>query len=194
MTFLHKKYSRHPLLHFTFYILYFTLFTCVACSSNEKPDVVQVSHFFDLKGYFQEQMQQNEQYTAVQKTVGIDGKQQTKILDDINWKRELSVFAAADINKAAWQDKYRTDTMATINAVNIIYTALEDDLKTRTINIQLDRDTVKYISIEQLSENFIYRSQKTLNYSPQASYTLENRQKAPFLKEHFYEINVEFQN
>jgi len=138
-------------------------------------------------------MKQNEQYAAVQKTVGIDGKQQTKTLDDINWKRELSVFAAADINKTAWQDKYRTDTMATINAVNIIYTAFEDDLKTRTINIQLDRDTVKYISIEQLSENMIYRSQKTLNYSPQVSYTLENRQKAPFLKEHFYEINVEFQ-
>jgi len=172
--------------------IFFLLLVCASCASNEKADKAEAKHFFDLKGYFEDQMEWNERYNALQKTVGIDGKMQTKTLDHIDWKKELNVFAAADINKVAWYDKYRVDTMATINAVNIVYTALEDNLKTRVINVQLDQDTVKYISIEQLSNNMIYNSKKTLNYSPKEGYTLENRQKARFLKEHFYEIDVDF--
>lgn len=173
--------------------IFILIFICTACSSNEQSDAVQVNHFFDLKGYFQKQMKSNERYTAIKKTVSVDRKTQTKTLDHIDWKKELNAFASADINKTAWQDKYRIDTMATINAVNVVYTALDDDLKTRIINIQLDQDTVKYISIEQLGNNMIYNSEKILTYTPKVGYTLENRQKARFLKEHLYEINTEFQ-
>jgi len=168
------------------------LFVASACQSNEKSDTSQVKPFFDLKGYFDGQIKVNEQYKTPKKTVSIDSKTQTERLKEIDWSKELSVFAAADINKTSWQDKYRVDTMATINAVNVVYTALEDDLKTRLINVQLDRDTVKFISIEQLSDNMIYNSKKTLTYAPFEGYTLENRQKARFLKEHLYEIDVEF--
>lgn len=173
--------------------IFILIFICFACSSNQPSNAVQVNHFFDLKAYFQEQMKWNERYTAIEKTVSADSKAQTETLDYIDWEKELNAFALADINKTAWQDKYRIDTMATINATNVIYTALNDDLKTRLINIQFDQDTVKYISIEQLSNNMIYNSQKTLTYTPKVGYTLENRQKARFLKEHLYEINVKFQ-
>ena len=164
-----------------------------ACNSNEQADATEVNYFFDLKGYFGEQIKlNNEKYKTPTKTVSVDGKAEKKTLEKINWEKELSVFAAADINKSSWQDKYRIDTMATINAVNIAYTALDDKLKTRLINVKLNNDVVEFISIDQLSDNMIYNSKKTLTYSPKKGYTLENRQKARFLDEHFYEITVDF--
>ena len=165
-----------------------------ACNSNEQADAEQVKYFFDLKGYFDEQINiNNEKYKTPTKTVSVDGKAQKKQLKKINWEKELSVFASADINKSSWQDKYRIDTMATINAVNVAYTALDDKLKTRLINVKLNNDVVEFISIDQLSDNMIYNSKKTLTYSPNEGYTLENRQKARFLQEHLYEINVDFE-
>jgi len=176
------------------YIKIFLLILVVsACTSNEKADTEQVKYFFDLKGYFDEQAEiLNEKYKTPIKTVSVDGKAQKKELKKIDWEKELSVFASADINKSSWQDKYRADTMATINAINVAYTALDDKLKTRLINVKLNNDVVEFISIEQLSDNMIYNSQKTLTYSSKIGYTLENRQKARFLDEHLYEINVDF--
>ncbi len=170
------------------------IFVLSACHSNEQADTEQVKYFFDLKGYFDEQINlNNEKYNTPTKTVSVDGRAEQKQLEKINWEKELSVFTSADINKSSWQDKYRIDTMATINAVNIAYTALDDKLKTRLINVKLNDDIVEFISIDQLSDNMIYNSQKTLTYSPNVGYTLENRQKARFLKEHLYEINVDFE-
>jgi len=173
--------------------IFLLIFVLSACNSNEQADTEQVKYFFDLKGYFDEQSKIiNEKYKTPIKTVSVDGKAQRKQLKKIDWEKELSVFASADINKSAWQDKYRIDTMATINAVNVVYTALDDKLKTRLINVKLNNKLVEFISIDQLSDNMIYNSKKTLTYSPESGYTLENRQKARFLKEHLYEIKVDF--
>ena len=173
--------------------IFLLIFVISACNSNDKADADQVKYFFDLKGYFDEQIKlNNEKYKTPTKTVSVNGKAEQKQLEKINWKKELSVFASADINKSAWQDRYRVDTMATIDAVNIVYTALDDKLKTRLINVKTNNKLVEFISIDQLSDNMIYNSKKTLTYSPSKGYTLENRQKARFLNEHLYEINVDF--
>lgn len=172
------------------------LLICVisACNSNKQADSAEVKYFFDLKGYFDDQAKiLNEKYKTPTKTVSVDGKAQKKELEKIDWEKELSVFSSADINKSSWQDKYRADTMATIDAVNILYTALDDKLKTRLINVKMNNKLVEFISIDQLSDNMIYNSKKTLTYSPSKGYTLENKQKARFLKEHLYEINVDFE-
>jgi len=174
--------------------IFLLIFIVSACNSNEKADAEQVNYFFDLKGYFAEQSKIiNEKYKTPIKTVSVDGKAQKKKLKKIDWEKELSVFAAADINKTAWQDKYRVDTMATIDAINVLYEALDDKLKTRLINVKMNDNLVEFITIEQLSNNMIYNSKKILTYAPNGGYTLENRQKARFLEEHLYEINVDFE-
>ncbi len=147
--------------------------------------------FFDLKGYMEQQIAANEQYSAIQKTVRIDGEEESKKLSDIGWKADLTAFSRADINKPAWLEKYRVDTLLE-GGMKIVYTAMEDKLITRKMTISFARDVVEEIIVEQQNHNEVYTADKKLVYQAQKGYSMQTKQKAPFSEARDYEVRVEF--
>lgn len=150
--------------------------------------------FFDLKGYFNQEVQRlNTLQPEVTKTVAINGKSETKQWTHLNYQPELDIFAQADINRLDWIDKYSVDSTFQNNQLTSIeYKALEDKLRTRHISIQFKNGSVSKISIENGGKNMAAGSQQELGYEPLTGYYIKSVQHTTLFKDKIFKINVIF--
>ena len=129
--------------------------------------------YFDLKAYFKaDSARLTRLNRAILKTVTHNGVTESKEVRIDNWSRELSLFSESDINKPAWRDSYKVQTTPTV----VIYTATDDDLKTREIIVNKTGDRVKYIVIYNYTKNILYYTKEKLTYWPDSLYKIEKTQ------------------
>lgn len=143
-----------------------------ACKPAIKEEGV-TAKYFDLKAYFKADAARlsSIKKTAF-KTVTHNGVTESKEVKIDNWARELSLFSESDINKPAWRDSYTVQTTPTM----VIYTATDDDLKTRGIIVNKTGDKVKYIVIYNYTKNILYYTKEKLTYMPDSIYKIEKTQ------------------
>ncbi|RZA01359.1 MAG: hypothetical protein EOP47_11020 [Sphingobacteriaceae bacterium] len=148
-----------------------------ACKPAIKDDGV-TAKYFDLKAYFKADAARLSRIKKTTlKTVTHNGATETKEVKIDNWERELSLFSEANINKPAWRDSYKIQTTPTI----VIYTAKDDDLKTREIIVNKTADKVKYIVIYNYTKNILYYTKEKLTYWPDSLYKIEKTQQVRLL-------------
>lgn len=164
-------------------------------SPTQNADVNLPSPFFDLKAFFNREIErlQNEQ-PRVRKTVGIDGKKETQILDSLNYVEDLNIFLQADINRSAWWDKYAVDsTLAEGKLQSIRYAAKTEDLKTRSLIIDFSGDQVRQVEIENRTDGPTARLNQHLVYKPAWGYHIQSSQKVTFSRPQEMTIDVVFE-
>src|SRR5688572_13222886 len=86
---------------------------CIAFgfTSCSNPEVNSVKNYVDIKGFFENEIKRlTKTNTRVNKTVSSFNKIESKIVANINWKNELSLFVSSDINKPAWKNSYKLIT------------------------------------------------------------------------------------
>lgn len=168
------------------------LSSCGADLTPKKEKDIQ--QYFDLEGYFnQEATRLIELQPTVSKTIISKDKKETKELNNINWQNELALFRKNDINKPSWEDKYSIDsTLSADGSLVLTYTAQEEDLQTRQLDIELFDDKVHAIIIVNRVENAIYSSQQYLTYRPNRAYTIKKTQDVTLMGDDDYEIEVSF--
>jgi hypothetical protein len=67
---------------------------------------------FDLKGFLDNEIATHlKDVKKVKKTVTVNGKTESKEVEIKDWKEELKPFFNSDINRPAWRDKYKVDTI-----------------------------------------------------------------------------------
>ena len=141
-----------------------------------KPEIKEkgvTAKYFDLKAYFKaDSARLSRLNKPVRKTVTHNGVTETKEIKIDNWARELSSFSESDINKPAWRDSYTVQTTPAM----VIYTATDDDLKTREIIVNKTGDKVKYIVIYNYTKNILYYTNEKLTYWPDSLYKIEKTQ------------------
>jgi hypothetical protein len=150
--------------------------------------------FFDLKGYFDGEIQRLHSKGKAKKVVLVNGKQEEQILDDINFQQELSVFSGSDINRPAWSDKYVVDT-ALNEQKQIVYLrikAIDEKLKTRKIDIDFKDALVSKILIENNAYSSIANSNQVLIYEPSFGYSIESHQKVAMADDQVFKVAVQF--
>lgn len=145
----------------------------VETASNLKED-----YFFDLKSYIEGEIAKlNKQQPQIEKSIQLRGKTEIQQFDSLDYKKELSVFSQADINKAAWTDKYKADTLyeqGTI--VKISYQAIDNSLKTNLLEISFTNDNVSHIYVKAITESLVANVYKEMNYWPGKGYQLASSQ------------------
>lgn len=148
-----------------------------ACKPAIKEDGV-TAKYFDLKAYFKaDAARLNSSKKTVLKTITHNGTTESKEVNITDWERELSLFSESDINKPAWRDSYSIQTSPTM----VIYTATDDDLKTREIIVNKTGDKVKYIVIYNYTKNILYYTKEKLTYMPDSIYKIEKTQQVRLL-------------
>ena len=91
-----------------------------ACNSQEK---ASVNTFFDVKNLIQNQIKDlNARKPKVQKTVTVNQKSESHIIQDIDWSKELELFTQADLNKTAYQQSYSRDTSYAQTLIYVLHT------------------------------------------------------------------------
>lgn len=164
-----------------------------SCQSVEvEPDGSIQNPFMDIKSYFELEMEKTVS-GPVEKITRVGNEELKTILDEIDLKQELKLFAQADINKVAWYEKYSIDTVQTsANANSIIYKAQDEGLKTREINIHESNGKIDSIYIHNKLESMIMNSDQFLHYYPDQGYQVKIVQIGSLQKAENFEIKVRY--
>jgi hypothetical protein len=151
--------------------------------------------YFDLKAYFQKEVVRlTKNPPEIKKVVQVNGEREERTIDSIDFKKELSPFFDADINRAAWSDKYKTDSIFNDRKTltQIVYTALDDKLITRKISLNFESNMMQKVIVVNNASSMVASTQQKLQYAPKEGYFIESYQKVALGKENFFLIEVLF--
>jgi len=174
------------------FILFFFIFQGCQVES------VQVTQppFFDLNTFFEKELEFLSNLKEINKTVILNGKKEEKTLNDFDLKKDLEIFTDSNINKVAWLDKYKVDSLTNVNGLleKIIYQALDEKVKTRQLIIEYSSGEVKSISIKNASSNQVALLNQDLKYIPKKGYMILSSQEVSLSDEQKLSVEVEFVN
>ncbi len=159
-----------------------------ACGKTTPPQEAS-KKYFDLKGYFQQEVTRlNQTKPLVHKTVKVNGETETKQIQIADWNKELTIFIDADINKSAWQGSFNVEK----TPQQELYTTNDDKILVKQLKISFDQDHVRAIQIILNTRNYLYHSTDTLNYRPDSLYEIIKTQQIKLLSEKKYAIKGMF--
>jgi hypothetical protein len=163
----------------------FTIMSLFSCVQNQAkaPDE---KFFFSLKNYFEEEAQRlNSKQGFVLKEVRRNSSTETKEIKIQDWKKEFGLFIESDINKLSWKDSYQETT----HQDTLFYKSKDPQLRTQEIFIVKDNGRIKEISINNLVNNYLYKSNEHLVYYPDSLYQINKLQKVLVIGTNEYHIS-----
>lgn len=156
-----------------------------ACTSPGPESKATVPSYFDLKGYIRGEAVRLQQLNpTVEKTVMVNGIPETKKMTIANWKKELSSFTDADINKQAWKGLF--NVQRTGNEEH--YRSDDDKVPVKLMTVSFQGKKVSSIRVINSNSNMLYTSADTLLYIPDSLYEMRKTQHIRLLKEKQYRI------
>jgi hypothetical protein len=137
-----------------------TLFACN--NSNQQTSTNPV--YYDVASYVNDQIKAlSAQKPATEKDALIKGQSNHQTTSNIDWAKELELFAQADINKPAFRNSY---TITRPDSLSYQYTLkpTEEKLTVRSLSVRLDSASRKPVEIQAIlrSENPLYSSERRL--------------------------------
>lgn len=179
------------------YLAFFGLLLFFGCQSQTEQTPQQTAfdpNYFDLKGYFEQEIDRLQQANmTVRKRVTINDQSEEKTLDTLDFEQELEVFVESDINEPDWLDKYQVDSSFQDNQLTKLeYQALDEQLRTRRLEIAFANDQVKRIDVQKGGKSQVAGSEQRLTYLPDSGYTITSRQYTILSKDDSLRIEVRF--
>lgn len=160
-----------------------------ACSSDNTGNPQTATHslpYFSLAGYFEkEAVRLQQQNPEISKTVAKDGEEEQKNIHVADWEKEFALFIDADINKPAWQNSYRVDSIG----FSITYTSTDSTLRTKEIYVEKSAsDNVKHIRITNRVDNMLYQTNEQLDYYVDSLYQISKQQQVRIIGKSHYAV------
>lgn len=166
------------------YILVFAL-ALFSCKEQRNDKANTSLPYFDIKGYFNlETIRLQKLNPAVNKTVSVNGIGENKKIKIKDWRKELAIFANADINKNSWKGSFEEKKE---NGVDI-YTSDNKKIPVKKLSITWKGQQAGKIEIIIDNKNILYQSHDTLTYYPDSLYQIKKLQKIKLLKSKSYLI------
>jgi len=167
-------------------LLIFSLFFICSCETQES--VTEGVGYFDIESYIKELPSSETTQTDVSKTVTLNGTTERKQLGNYNITPELNMMNKYNINKPALSGKYTEKKEGN----KTIYTAVEEDLITRTLTIERKNNDISSIHINGLQKSILSQSQQTITFVPEKSFLLKSEDQNRFTKDITKEVLIEY--
>ncbi|MFD1631481.1 hypothetical protein [Pseudopedobacter beijingensis] len=157
-----------------------------SCKSGDKTPGQHELSYFNIKGYFEKEADKLSNLNpTVHKNISYNKQVEEKEVKIEDWHQEFALFIDSDINKSSWRRSYRKDS----TSYKTTYTALEDKLRTRKIEISFDTENRPlHFKIENNVSNYLYDSHEVLEYIPDSLYRINKFQKVVVLGQNDYAI------
>ncbi|RZK20469.1 MAG: hypothetical protein EOO86_04255 [Pedobacter sp.] len=166
------------------YLLVFA-FGLISCNQQKDSKANTDLLYFDVKGYFEKEIIRLQKLNPnVSKTVGVNGTVESKMVKIADWKKELTIFLNADINKASWKGSFSIKEQ---NGVDI-YTSNHKKIPIKKVSITWKGQKAGKIEIIIANKNILFQSHDTLTYYPDSLYEIKKQQKIRLLSEKKYTI------
>lgn len=176
------------------YVLFFTLLLAAvsACNVSEAEVAVSEKPFFDLAGFIDAQVEElNRQKPKLEKTVTINGTEETQSDPELDFERDLAIFRRSDINKSAWTDKYRIEK----TEIGTAYIAIDSSMQTQLLRVATDEGgAVNRIYVERRMGNFLSDGRQQLTYIPGKGYSVVSQQTSDLVGDVNVDLEVAFRN
>lgn len=166
-----------------------------ACGPQPKADIASGNTvYFDLKKYLESEITRlDKTQPTVLKTVSVNGKEEQQTLKQLDYRSELTPLLEADINRPAWEGKYRVDsTHIAPGEWTLTYTATDEKPPVRTMSVRFQKHVVESILIERAGQTLMAGSSQKLSYRPAAGFEVETLQKVVFMSERNIRMAVAF--
>ncbi len=154
------------------------LIACLGKETERNP--LREKIFFDLRDYFNTEADRLQQKSGnFRKISYFNQRTENLSIDSIDWHKELEIFARCDINKPAWKEKYRIDSLLENGQlIELSYTAKDSLLLIKKINIKLSKQgAVREIQISKASRTHLMDMRQSLRYNPKTGYKVEQWEK-----------------
>lgn len=162
-----------------------------ACGVEQKREARSL---FDSKTYFGKEIERLEkQKVNIEKRVRIDEDTQRITLDTVDWEAELALFLRSNINKPALVDEYEVDSLHEDGQLKAVhYRTTKEGLKTRTLSLYFEGDTIQRIEIFNKTENTVYGAEQYLRYEPSIGYEMRDTQRVQIVGANVFSVEAEF--
>lgn len=169
------------------------LFLLTSCMSNGDTSTNSFQPpYFDLAGFIK-QSTLDTSMTRVNKTIEIDGQEESKVLEDYALWKDIRSFDAYDINRPALSDKYTADTIHSSTMTTTTYQPVDTaaDLNVLLLRITKSQDTVSSIQIKTSTKSFLEHIVLDIDWRPEIGYSIHRSSKRIFSSQiHHQNIEV----
>jgi len=177
------------------YFLLLLFLAFAACRYELSSDKTEAK-VFSIAQFIQDQIDSLEYHqSALLKTGTIAQVSDTVLIKNPDWKKELQAFTEADFSNISSAAYYQVDSLH-INQgrVNILYTATNDKLPVKSLDIIRTKNKILRLKISIEKEHFVYHSKSMLEYYPKRYYRIETNVKTRISKVEEFVISGRFIN
>ncbi|MFK7806823.1 MAG: hypothetical protein AB8F74_03385 [Saprospiraceae bacterium] len=184
------KYSINSIAALFLTALLLLFYSC----SEENERFSTASSFFDLKLFFNKELDDISLVNEIQKTVEINGVMETETLSKNNLEKEINVFSNSDINRLAWLDKYQVDSVFTDQGLLrfLRHRAIDKSMRTQLLEVCYSKQKVTSIFIRNIIDGFATNSKKEITYAPGYGYSILTEQKTLFGSRQEFKVDVKY--
>ena len=163
----------------------FLLLLSLGCTDQSAQQQQRELTYFDIKGYFETEVNRlNKLKPSITKSVEINDSLERKAVRILDWKKELSIFSEADINRASWKGLFKLEKHDGTD----IYTSDDEKVPVKKLALRFEGKRIKQILIVLNTDNSLYDSKDSLSYYPDSLYRIKKTQHIKLLSSKHYEI------
>ena len=163
----------------------FLLLLSLGCTDQSAEQQQRELTYFDIKGYFKAEVNRlNKLKPSITKSVEINDSLERKAVRILDWKKELSIFSEADINRASWKGLFKLEKHDGTH----IYTSDDEKVPVKKLALRFEGKRIKQILIVLNTDNSLYDSKDSLSYYPDSLYRIKKTQHIKLLSSKHYEI------
>ncbi len=178
------------LIHFFFILSIIT--SCQSQQDELASDSPNANKVFNLMEFMNEEIDYLESNNIqLTKIISINGKEEKRTFEDVNWKEELTVVGNMNIDKIAWVDAFTIDTIVIDEAqMQVIYKSDDLQIPITSMILHIEHDVVKTIEIDKERKSFFFNSDHHIKYESRKGYSLRGYQKALFISKHEMKLSA----
>jgi len=162
---------------------------CSSPNSSQQNNLSNISHF-DIPNYIQTEIDSLQNLNPlIHKTVIKDTVEEKRSLHIKNWDTEFSSFKSIDLNKPAYTEYIKVDTIGNV----LEYSFENGDLDLSCVRISLDQNgNPLMISIQKNVKNNLYKTSELLVYEKSKFYMVEKDQDVKVMGQNYYKVLGQF--
>lgn len=173
------------------WVLVASLFT--ACVPEKTAEQVELTPYFDLEAFIDTEVDRLEaEYPTADKEITFNEATESHEDMTLDYEDELSIFRNADINRPAWLDKYRIDTLREGEQTIITYLAQDSTLSIRKLTVTQRAAEVVRIEVDSRTGTVLSDGRRYLRYEPATGYLIDSYQDRRIGQSLDTRINVRF--
>ncbi|MDH3651417.1 MAG: hypothetical protein OEQ53_17170 [Saprospiraceae bacterium] len=165
------------------------------CLSKSNNSQIPEQQFFDIATFVAQYS--DSKMHVVKKSISVDGRLESKTLDDYNIGNDIKGFENYSINKPALFDKYEVDSILGNSGelIKLVYTGLKEELRVQKMEVEIDESTKpRRIFLQLKTDSFLEDIDMEISWVVDSSYKIVKREKRIFGNEHVHVIEVIIQS